>query len=145
MNTPLNLIIHCSATEAGQYFDASDIDSWHKARGFKGIGYHYVILLDGTVEVGRKENEIGAHCLGKNDYSIGICYIGGLVNKKATDTRTPEQLKSMIELIKRLMDKYAGIELHGHNEFANKACPCFDVMEWWRGVGDLDPKEQPTI
>lgn len=122
------IIIHCSATKEGQNFKAKDIDAWHKQRGFKGVGYHYVIDLDGTVETGRPEDEIGAHCLNHNARSIGICYIGGLdTTGKAKDTRTPQQKAALVKLVADLKLKYPNATVHGHNEFANKACPCFTV------------------
>lgn len=122
------IILHCSATKEGQNFKAKDIDAWHKQRGFKGIGYHYVIDLDGTVERGRSEKEIGAHCLNHNARSIGICYIGGLdTGAKAKDTRTPQQKAALAKLVADLKVKYPNATVHGHNEFANKACPCFTV------------------
>lgn len=123
------IIIHCSATEQGRDFHASDIDVWHRARGFKCIGYHYVITLDGVIEIGRAEHEIGAHCLGQNSASIGVCYIGGLRNKKPYDTRTPAQTAALKRLVKTLSARYPNATIHGHREFANKACPCFDVSE----------------
>ena len=90
MMIPNKIIIHCSATPKGVEYSASDIDKWHRQRGYSKIGYHYVIKLDGKIEKGREENEMGAHCLGENLYSIGICYIGGLSEDKETpeDTRT---------------------------------------------------------
>lgn len=122
------IILHCSATKEGQNFKAKDIDAWHKQRGFKGIGYHYVIDLDGTVETGRPEDEIGAHCLNHNARSIGICYIGGLdTTGKAKDTRTPQQKAALVKLVADLKLKYPNATVHGHSEFANKACPCFTV------------------
>lgn len=122
------IILHCSATKEGQNFKAKDIDAWHKQRGFKGIGYHHVIDLDGTVETGRPEDEIGAHCLNHNARSIGICYIGGLgTTGKAKDTRTPQQKAALVKLVADLKLKYPNATVHGHNEFANKACPCFTV------------------
>lgn len=122
------IILHCSATKEGQNFKAKDIDAWHKQRGFKGIGYHYVIDLDGTVETGHPEDEIGAHCLNHNARSIGICYIGGLdTTGKAKDTRTPQQKAALVKLVVDLKLKYPNATVHGHNEFANKACPCFTV------------------
>lgn len=125
------IIIHCSATSEGVAFFARDIDRWHKERGFKKIGYHYVIDLDGTVEKGREEDEIGAHCTGENSNSIGICYIGGLdsTGKKAKDTRTLQQKAALWWLICELWKKYGYIPVHGHNEYANKACPCFNAFE----------------
>ena len=101
------IILHCSATKENADFSAADIKKWHLQRGFKNIGYHYVIRLDGTVEAGRKEDEMGAHCLGHNKDSLGICYIGGLdSNGTPKDTRTNEQKKKLVKLDLKLMKKY---------------------------------------
>lgn len=125
---PIEIILHCSATKENSDFNAKDIDRWHKKRGFKKIGYHYIIKLDGTIEKGREDYEIGAHCTNHNSKSIGICYIGGLdKNNKPKDTRTISQKNSLVKLVKELMNKY-GITLENircHYEFANKSCPCF--------------------
>ena len=124
------LILHCSATKEGQSFTAKDIDAWHQQKGWKGIGYHYVILLDGTVQPGRPESEPGAHTEGLNAGSIGICYIGGLdCNGKPKDTRTTRQKDALKILVSGLLKRYPGSTVHGHNEFANKDCPCFDVKK----------------
>lgn len=124
------IILHCSATKEGQNFTVADIDKWHRARGFTKIGYHYVIYLDGSVHIGRSLDEVGAHCLGHNTDSIGICYIGGLDgNGNPKDTRTLAQIESMNSLIQNLKIKYPNATVDGHNAFANKACPCFDVKK----------------
>lgn len=127
------IIIHCSATPEGRKVTVEDIDEWHCKRGFKCIGYHYVIYLDGSIHKGRDESVVGAHCSKHNAKSIGICYIGGCekVDKKLKpkDTRTPEQKASLIELIQELAERYPNATLHGHNEFADKECPCFDVQD----------------
>lgn len=131
MNKPKEIILHCAATPEGKTFTAKDIDRMHKQRGFKKIGYHYVIDLDGTVEKGRNENEMGAHATGHNSKSIGICYIGGVEKdgKTPKDTRTNQQKKSMYKLVDDLMKKYnlSLNDVHGHYEFANKACPSFKI------------------
>lgn len=122
------IIIHCSATKEGQNFTTSDIDAWHKERGFAKIGYHYVIYLDGSVHKGRDESEIGAHTLGQNANSIGICYIGGLdKDGNPKDTRTALQKTALLKLVGELKTKYPSATIHGHNEYAAKACPCFNV------------------
>ena len=124
------IIIHCTATIEGKNFKAKDIDKWHKQRGWKGIGYHYVVDLDGTIEKGRPESEIGAHTVGHNRYSIGVVYVGGLdKNGKPKDTRTEEQKEALLEILRQLLSKYPKATIHGHNEFAKKACPCFDVRK----------------
>ena len=123
------IIIHCSATPEGRDYTVADIDRWHKQKGWNGIGYHYVIYRDGSVHTGRDVEIMGAHCTGQNANSIGICYIGGMTadNKKPKDTRTPEQAAALRDLVELLKTEYPTATIHGHNEFANKACPCFDV------------------
>lgn len=85
-----SIIVHCSATKAGLDFTATDIDRWHRERGFNGIGYHYVIRLDGKLEKGRDVTLAGAHCKGWNERSVGICYIGGLDENRASG-RYPDE------------------------------------------------------
>lgn len=140
------IIIHCSDSPEGRNDKAEDIRKWHKQRGFSDIGYHYVIDLGGTVEKGRPIEQAGAHCTGHNRNSIGICYIGGAywrdgVNAKGEpikgkdgkavlipkDTRTTLQRMAMKELVAQLREQFPHATVHGHREFANKACPCFDV------------------
>ena len=125
------IILHCSATAEGRDYTVADIDRWHKARGWRGIGYHYVIYRDGSVHPGRPVEQIGAHCTGRNANSIGICYIGGLAadNKTPKDTRTPAQIQALRDLVGELKKKYPGARVHGHNEFAAKSCPCFNVRK----------------
>ena len=83
------IIIHCSATKETLDFNVNDLRRWHKAQGWKDVGYHFVITLDGTIEQGRALEEIGSHTKGHNAHSIGIVYIGGLdKNGKPKDTRT---------------------------------------------------------
>lgn len=143
------IVVHCSATREGQDIKASDIDKWHKDRGFKCIGYHFVIDLDGTIEKGRPLTMNGAHCntsglSGKvyNSHSIGICYIGGLDRKgKPKDTRTRKQKRALHNLIYSLVMEYPIKEIIGHRDASPdkngdgkitqsdwvKCCPCFDV------------------
>ena len=123
------IIIHCSATPEGRDVSVADITAWHKERGFRTIGYHYVVYTDGSIHCGRPVEEIGAHCLGQNRNSIGICYIGGLDSRHLLpkDTRTPAQKDSLRMLVERLRKEYPGASVHGHKEFAAKACPCFEI------------------
>ena len=125
------LILHCSATPEGRDYTVKDIDRWHRARGWKCIGYHYVIYRDGSIHRGRPIAEAGAHCQGHNAQSIGICYIGGLDKDGRTpkDTRTPQQKTALRTLVKQLQADFPGARLHGHNDFAPKACPSFSVPE----------------
>ena len=130
-----DIIIHCTATPEGRWVTNEEITRWHKARGFRTIGYHYVVYLDGTVHVGRPENEIGAHCQGRNADSIGVCYVGGLDKSgKPKDTRTPLQKQALARLLKQLRAKYPNAVICGHRDFANKACPCFDAKNEYQNI-----------
>lgn len=130
------IIIHCSATPEGKQTTVEEIRQWHLQRGWKDIGYHYVIYLNGTIHKGRPESEVGAHCSKYNKNSIGICYIGGVDKdgKTPKDTRTEGQKRALIEILKRLKRDYPNATLHGHNEFANKACPSFNVKEEYKNL-----------
>ena len=136
------LIIHCSATKEGQEYSVDTITKWHKKRGFRTIGYHFLVHLDGSISKGRNISEIGAHCKGYNRYSIGVCYVGGLdQNGKPKDTRTKEQKETLRNLSKILKVMFDFNEVKGHRDYSKdlngdgviskiewmKSCPCFDV------------------
>lgn len=127
------IILHCSATKEGQYYDKTHIKQWHLQRGFTDIGYHYIILLDGSIQDARDIRTIGAHCKGQNAKSIGICYIGGLdSNGNGKDTRTEEQRQSLFNLIDDLLIAYDLTidDVYCHYQFAKKLCPCFKIEEF---------------
>ena len=128
------IIVHCAATREGRDFTVEDITRWHKARGFATIGYHYVIYRDGSIHEGRPLEQIGAHCVGHNKHSIGICYIGGCASdgKTPKDTRTPEQKEALLALLRRLKARFPNATIHGHRDFAAKACPSYDAFREYR-------------
>ena len=73
------IIIHCSATKEGRNFTVADIDRWHRERGMRCIGYHFVIYRDGSIHVGRAIEEVGAHCnikskKARNSLIAGSCF-----------------------------------------------------------------------
>ena len=128
------IIIHCTATPEGRECSVDEIRQWHKARGFTDIGYHYVIHLDGRVENGRDVDIAGAHCTGHNTHSIGVVYVGGCAKdgKTPKDTRTDAQKASLANLLIDLRKLYPRAAIHGHRDFANKACPSFDATKEYR-------------
>lgn len=144
------IVVHCSATPEGRDVTAADINKMHIARGFKKIGYHYVVRLDGTVETGRKENEIGAHAKGYNANSIGVCYVGGVASdgKTPKDTRTPAQKSALKKLLHTLKQRYPDARIVGHRDLSPdtnhngkvdkwewiKACPCFDAIPEYANI-----------
>lgn len=125
------IILHCSATREGQELDADTIRSWHLARGWADIGYHFVVKLDGVIETGRTLDRVGAHTKGHNADSIGICYVGGLNSEgDPKNTMTPRQRDSITRLCYALcVSLNKSLLLHAHNEFSSKACPSFAIAD----------------
>lgn len=100
-----------------------------KGNGWSDVGYHFVVLLDGTIQVGRQLKNIGAHCYGHNKHSIGICYIGGA---KGKDTRTNAQKKSLLKLNKQMNKMFPESVVCSHSEFSVKTCPNFNAKKEYR-------------
>ena len=122
------IIVHCSATFPDQVVTIADITRWHRQLGWKTIGYHFLITLAGEIQEGRPIEEVGAHCTGHNANSIGVCYVGGVAaDGKPADTRNEAQKQALLVLLKRLKEQFPNATIHGHRDFAQKACPCFDA------------------
>ena len=139
MRTITLIIVHCSANRAGSALRMADIDSYHRSLGWIGCGYHYVIPTDGTIEPGRPEEMVGAHCKNHNRHSIGVCYIGGLSKDgKPADTRTDAQRIALRTLLEQLHRRYPDALIVGHRDLdPQKECPCFDVANEYH---DLQPR-----
>ena len=130
------IILHCSATVEGKDYSVKEIRKWHmrEPRNWSDIGYHYVIRKDenGTIERGRPVERQGAHTLGENSTSVGICYIGGVDKDiKAKDTMTLCQEESFIKLVESLRLIFGeNLPVYGHNDFTDKKeCPSFKVSK----------------
>ena len=120
------IVIHCSDTPPDRDVTADDIRQWHLDRGWTDIGYHYVVRLDGAVEVGRPLSLQGAHVQGHNADSIGICIVGG---GGGVCTLNAAQIHSTRRLIAALQQVFCDqLEVVGHRDLdSGKACPCFDA------------------
>lgn len=144
-NTRL-IVVHCSATRPSQQIGAAEIDEWHRARGFAQIGYHAVIRRTGRLEFGRPFGEVGAHVLGHNRSSVGVCLVGGLLEDGTpghtfAEVYTGRQRETLLNLLHVLWDAYPDAQTVGHRDLSPdidgdgivepwewlKDCPCFDV------------------
>jgi N-acetyl-anhydromuramyl-L-alanine amidase AmpD len=134
------IIVHCSATRPnwmdGKSTSAKvrEIKLWHtRDNKWSDIGYHFLIDRDGTLATGRPVERPGAHTMNRNAASIGVCLIGGF-GSAATDrfeqNFTPEQDRALRALIADLQKRFGKLALSGHNQWAAKACPGFNVPAW---------------
>ena len=134
------IIIHCTATPEGRAHTVADVDRWHRQRGFSMIGYHFLVLIDGTVSTGRPLDVAGVHCTGHNAHSIGVCYVGGLDRQgRPKDTRTPAQRKALLRLVRKLKAEHPEAVVCGHRDLAAKACPCFDARAEYAQLAGRQP------
>lgn len=136
------IIIHCTATRPDWWATrttaqkVAEVKRWHvEDRGWKDIGYHFLIDRDGHTVDGRPLDQVGSHTKGKNTGTIGIALFGGhgsAETDKFSDHFTPEQDQSLQALLVRLLKQYPTIKvISGHNQYAAKACPGFNVPSWY--------------
>ena len=126
------IVVHCSGSRCNHPYTMQQLHHDHVVvNGWFYIGYHFYITRDGVVHVCRPIERMGAHALGYNAHSIGICYEGGLSPSGCiADTRTPEQKTAMRQLIIDLHRRFPTIKtVLGHRDLpgVQKACPCFDA------------------
>lgn len=152
------IVVHCAAVppdwRAGESVGAKrdEIDRWHRARGWDGIGYHAVIDRDGSIAQGRPDRVQGAHARGHNATSLAVCLIGGAESREHdsfADHYTPDQARALRRWIRAKRTIYPTIrDVIGHNQVAAKACPGFRVPLWLADAPAAptqpDPAEQPA-
>lgn len=136
------LTLHAAATTASMDIGVHEIRQWHLARGWRDVGYHYVIRRDGTLECGRPENQTGAHVGGYNTGNIGVCMAGGVKDdgKTPEDNFTKAQWSALDALLAELHERYPEALIMGHNGFPgheSRGCPCFDWRAYRDGLHDL--------
>jgi N-acetylmuramoyl-L-alanine amidase len=135
------IVIHCTATPSDwrpgdtsrQRLEA--IRQMHiKERGWRDIGYHWLIDRDGTILRGRHEDQIGAHVAGFNTGRLGVSLFGGITSKPHDPFElnyAGQQEIALLDLIEDIRIRTRITEIKGHNEFdAGKACPGFWVPDW---------------
>lgn len=141
------IAIHVSATpENSEHVNAEWVKNYHMGiLSWDKPGYHFVIERDGAlVELwnvnasdGIQQHEVVYGIGGWRDNSaVNICLIGGLDSHgRPKDTRTPEQRKTLDSLVKALLKESPKAKIVGHNQFSNKACPCFSVPKYSQALG----------
>ena len=122
--TITSIIVHCTAS-SDPTITADDIDDWHKARGWRGIGYHMYIRTDGLIERGRDDDVQGAHVKGHNRNSLGVS-----LNGKKLEDFNDAQFRSLAQVLGQWMEMYKLTldDIYPHNLYADKACPVFDFI-----------------
>lgn len=149
------IVVHCSATRADHPYPVEALESDHIARGFRGAGYHFYIRRSGVIHPLRPLERIGAHALGYNRCSWGVCYEGGLSpSGEPQDTRTSAQREALHSLLRHLLSLAPTAHIVGHRELSpdrngdgmispaewRKACPSFDASSEY---ASLTPSPRP--
>lgn len=146
------IVVHASATPADMDIGREEIDRWHRQKGYFMVGYHYIIRRSGLGEIGREVDRFGAHALGYNQRSLGVCLVGGVKRVKDRDGKndadgprwdmvpennfTQEQFVTLKKVLMGLIAYATKAKVVGHRDLPHvkKACPCFDVESWMESV-----------
>ncbi len=143
------MVIHCTATREGQEISADLIRQWHTAKppkghGWRKVGYTDMIHLGGELEnltPFDQDDEVDGYEItngvrGINSISRHVVYVGGLdaSGRNAKDTRTEQQIATLTTYVKYMVMRHPGIKIAGHNQFAAKDCPSFDVPTFLRSI-----------
>jgi len=131
------VILHTSATSGTWWRGKSvedmrdEIRRWHvQDNKWSDIGYHRVFAPDGTMATGRSLWTVGAHVVGHNSGTIGLCMVPvATITKmgRLEDFYTPQQIAAVKSYIKELAALTKITKVSGHNQYANKLCPGFRV------------------
>ena len=135
--TITKIVIHCLQTPVQRADSAEDVHQWHLGNGWSGIGYHYVITADGTLQIGRDIDYNGAHTLGHNKNTLAVAIAGGMTVDKviAENTFTKDTIIVLDDMIRKLMCMYPDVPVVGHRELdENKSCPCMDIPDFIKGM-----------
>ena len=143
------IVVHCSATKISQDFTLENLRRCHvNERGWDDIGYHYYVTKDGVTHTCRPEEQIGAHVMGFNNKSIGVCYEGGILEDGThADTRTAEQIMALHRLLRDLKRRYPDAKIVGHRDllrYRTKSCPCFDAIPYYAYLDAFIAAGSPT-
>ena len=130
------IVVHCSATRCDQRYSVRQLIRDHADR-FGFTGYHYYVTRGGMIFQTRHEQLVGAHAVGYNEHSLGVCYEGGLdAGGNPDDTRTARQKQALLRLLKRLKAAHPEARILGHRDLPDvkKDCPCFDAIKEYQGL-----------
>ena len=130
------ILHHAEASSA----TVEQVNQWHLDKGWTGIGYHYYIRKDGSIYRGRPEWAMGAHAVGHNDRSIGICCEGAYM----TETMPTAQLVSLKELLRDIMGRYGTMSLKRHRDVNSTNCPG-DNFPWEQAQQYMQEEDDEVV
>jgi N-acetyl-anhydromuramyl-L-alanine amidase AmpD len=149
------VVVHHTDTYEDQDIDYDDVYKWHTARNFKDVGYHFLILRNGDLQVARPISQTGAHCLkGHNRYSIGLAFVGGIVgsgkkrgSQRNSSTFRPEQWETFKAFMRAFYSVHPGGQAWGHADIdpERRSDPNFDVQRYVKksfGKENIQTKEE---
>jgi len=153
MRSITGTIIHCTATRAGWWENkttaekVAEIKRWHTNKGWSDIGYHFLIDRNGTLAAGRPIERDGAHVRGHNRGTIGVSLFGGHGSNETDDFAenfTAAQDAALRKFLADMQARFGTMPVTGHNEYAAKACPGFNVAKWLRSAPETPAQANPN-
>ena len=117
----INLVVVHHSASGRDVTTREMIKKWHLTHGYSDIGYHYIITGDGKLHVGRPAEKIGAHALGYNTNSLGVCLTGNFETEEPSEA----QINTLIQVLATLCKRHelTTDQIKGHNLLNQTACP----------------------
>lgn len=124
------IILHHTASPAT--WTRSQVREVHLARGFSDIGYHLLVLADGTLSAGRPEGNVGAHVKGENYDSLGISLVGDFSRHPVPPVQWAAAVNAVADWCRRY--RIDADHVWGHCELAPTLCPGFNPADFRRDL-----------
>lgn len=136
------VVVHWTETPTNKNIGSEELNKIHLESGLKGIGYHYVIRRDGSLQRGRPVNIQGEHALVNNhdERSIGVVFVGGinvpsgtpnLENFVSVQSLTRSQFNTFDHFCRGFYSRFPGGQILGHNDIDPiENDPGFNVREY---------------
>ena len=120
-----SVIVHWTETHTNKNIGSEDIHRWHTEAGLDGIGYHYVIRRDGSLQRGRPVNLSGQHTPGLDEGTLSVVFVGGInaptgtpnsENFISAQSLTRSQLNTFDHFCRSMYNVHPGMKFLGHSE-----------------------------
>lgn len=121
LRTDTIVVHHIGNTDAD--VSAATVHQWHLNQGWSGIGYHFLIRKNGTIERGRPMDVVGAHAYGENSHTIGVNVVGNFEEAIPTSAQMESAARLIAELCSVYRIRPSARSIVGHCDVGSTACP----------------------
>lgn len=136
------VVVHWTETHTNRNIGSEEINRYHLSLDLDGIGYHYVIRRDGSIQRGRPVNIEGQHAPinGHDQRSVGVVFVGGINVPTGTPNSedflsaaslTRSQINTFNHFCREFYKVFEGAQIVGHTDIdLVEIDPGFSVIDY---------------